>query len=143
MSISGLDLLFIEVNNIEESLQFYSGMLGFEVKKYTRDSEPSMATLQVGTLKIKLAQHLETMLRRGRGVNFLLGVDDVDEYYRVLTERGADVRPPADEGWGGRFITLEDPDKYRLFFVTWSDRFSDEQSDNEKHLREEAAQFLD
>ncbi|MFN2515286.1 MAG: VOC family protein [Pyrinomonadaceae bacterium] len=134
MSISGLDLLFIEVNNIEESLQFYSGMLGFEVKKYTRDSEPSMATLQVGTLKIKLAQHLETMLRRGRGVNFLLGVDDVDEYYRVLTERGADVRPPADEGWGGRFITLEDPDKYRFFFVTWSDRFLDEQSDNEKHL---------
>lgn len=142
MSVSGLDLLFIEVNNIEESLQFYSGMLGFEVKKYTRDSEPPMATLQVGTLKIKLAQHLETMLRRGRGVNFLLGVDDVDEYYRVLTERGADVRPPADEGWGGRFITLEDPDKYRFFFVTWSGRLLDEQSDNEKHLREEAAQFL-
>jgi hypothetical protein len=32
------------------------------------------------------------------------------------------VAPPADEGWGGRFITLEDPDKYRLFFVSWSER---------------------
>lgn len=125
MSISGLDLLFIEVNNIEESLQFYSEVLGFEVNKSTPDSEPPMATLQVGTLKIKLAQHLETMLRRGRGVNFLLGVDDVDEYYRKLTERGADVNPPADEGWGGRFITLEDPDKYRFFFVTWSNGESD------------------
>ena len=28
---------------------------------------------------------------------------------------------PADEGWGGRFITIEDTDKYRFFFVTWSD----------------------
>lgn len=147
MSISGLDLLFIEVNNIEESLHFYSGLLGFQVKRYNPDSEPPMATLQAGTLKITLAQHLETMLKRGRGVNFFIGVDDVDEYYRELTERGADVRPPADEGWGGRFITLQDPDKYRLFFVTWSDRESgrhlDQRSDGKEYRREEAAQFLD
>jgi catechol 2,3-dioxygenase-like lactoylglutathione lyase family enzyme len=121
MSVSGLDLLFLEVNSIEESLAFYNGVLGFEVNKHTPDSEPPMATLQAGTLRITLAQHLETMLKRGRGVNFFLGVADVDEYYRQLTARGVDVWPPADEGWGGRFITLQDPDKYRLFFVTWSD----------------------
>jgi predicted enzyme related to lactoylglutathione lyase len=120
MSISGLDLLFLEVNNLEESLQFYSGQLGFEVNKYTPESEPPMATLQAGTLKITLAQHLETMLRRGRGVNFFFGVDDVDKYYRELSERGVEVHPPTDEGWGGRFITVQDPDKYRLFFVAWS-----------------------
>jgi predicted enzyme related to lactoylglutathione lyase len=147
MSISGLDLLFIEVNNIEESLHFYSGMLGFQVARHNPDSEPPMATLQVGTLKITLAQHLETMLRRGRGVNFFLGVDDVDQYYRELKQRGADVRPPVDEGWGGRFITLQDPDKYRFFFVTWADSESDthldQKSDSKEYLREEAAKFLD
>jgi predicted enzyme related to lactoylglutathione lyase len=121
MNVSGLDLLFLEVNSIEESLAFYNGVLGFEINKHTPDSEPPMATLQAGALKITLAQHLETMLKRGRGVNFLLGVDDIDEYYRELTEKGAELSPPADEGWGGRFITLQDPDKYRLFFVTWSD----------------------
>lgn len=121
MNVSGLDLLFLEVNSIEESLAFYNGLLGFEINKHTPDSEPPMATLQAGALKITLAQHLETMLKRGRGVNFFLGVDDVDEYYRELIARGADVWPPTDEGWGGRFITLQDPDKYRLFFVTWSD----------------------
>ena len=126
MNISGLDLLFLEVNNLEESLQFYRGQLGFEVSKDTPDSEPPMATVQGGTLKITLAQHLETMLRRGRGVNFFLGVTDVDEYYRELRERGVEVHPPTDEGWGGRFITVEDPDKYRFFFVTWLDGRSDE-----------------
>ena len=80
-----------------------------------------MATLQGGTLRITLAQHLETMLRRGRGVNFFFGVDDVDKYYHELTNRGVDVHPPADEGWGGRFLTVADPDKYRLFFVSWFD----------------------
>jgi predicted enzyme related to lactoylglutathione lyase len=121
MTVSGLDLLFLEVNSLEESLAFYNGVLGFQINKHTPDSEPPMATLQAGALKISLAQHLETMLKRGRGVNFFLGVDDVDEYYRQLKELGADVWPPADEGWGGRFITLQDPDKYRLFFVTWTD----------------------
>jgi predicted enzyme related to lactoylglutathione lyase len=128
MRVSGLDLLFLEVNSIAESLAFYNGVLGFAIEQHTPDSEPPMATLRAGALKITLAQHLETMLKRGRGVNFFLGVADVDEYYRELTERGTEVWPPADEGWGGRFITLQDPDRYRFFFVQWfeQDRESEE-----------------
>lgn len=78
-----------------------------------------MATLAAGKLRITLAQHLETMLRRGRGVHLFFGVEDVDAFYQELKERGVDVSPPVDEGWGGRFITVQDPDKYRFFFVTW------------------------
>jgi uncharacterized glyoxalase superfamily protein PhnB len=61
------------------------------------------------------------MLKRGRGVSFFIGVSDVDDYYNQLRAKGVEVYPPADEGWGGRFITLQDPDKYRFFFVTWND----------------------
>ena len=132
MNVSGLDMLVLEVNSIEESLSFYNGALGFDIDKHSPDSEPPMATVLAGQLKITLAQHLETMLKRGRGVSFFLGVDDVDEYYSQLKERGAEVWPPADEGWGGRFITLEDPDKYRLFFVEWS---QDESEDTEAWLQ--------
>ena len=119
--ITGLDLLFLEVNSLEESLAFYEGVLGMEVESINIDSEPPMAKLRGGQLKITLAQHLETMLRRGRGVHFFIGVEDVNLFYEKLAEKGADVRPPADEGWGGRFVTLEDPDKYRFFFVTWKE----------------------
>jgi uncharacterized glyoxalase superfamily protein PhnB len=118
--VTGLDLLFLEVNNLEESLAFYNGQLGFENLRQDFDSDPPMATLRAGTLKITLAQHLETMLRRGRGVHLFMGVQDVDQYYQKLKDGGLYVSPPADEGWGGRFITLEDPDKYRLFFVSWT-----------------------
>jgi uncharacterized glyoxalase superfamily protein PhnB len=121
LKISGLDLLFLEVNSIEESLAFYHGVLGFEIQKHNPDSDPPTATLLAGALKITLVQQLETMLKRGRGVSFFLGVDDVDGYFAELQRRGAEVREPLDEGWGGRFITLQDPDKYRLFFVTWNE----------------------
>jgi len=114
-----LEFLFLEVNNLEESVAFYRDALGFEVSKHSPDSEPPLATVQAGNLKISLAQHLETMLKRGRGVSFFVGVNDVDDYYNQLRAKGVEVYPPADEGWGGRFITLQDPDKYRLFFVTW------------------------
>ncbi len=117
--ITGLDLLFLEVNSLEESVAFYQGVLGMELESINYDSEPPMAKLRSADLRITLAQHLETMLRRGRGVHFFVGVEDVDRFYERLAEQGADVRPPVDEGWGGRFVTLEDPDKYRYFFVTW------------------------
>jgi len=112
-------LLFLEVNNLEESLAFYNGQLGLEIDSNNPTSEPPMASLRAGDLKITLAQNLETMLRRGRGAHFFLGVSDVDEYYEYLLSKDVEVKPPVEEGWGGRFITVQDPDKYRFFFVTW------------------------
>ncbi|HEY0320133.1 MAG TPA: VOC family protein [Pyrinomonadaceae bacterium] len=121
MEVTGLDLLFLEVNSLEESLRFYQEQLGFEVLTHTPEAEPPMATVRAGRTRITFVQQLETMLRRGRGVHFFLSVTNVDTFYGLLTTRGVDLKPPVDEGWGGRFITLEDPDKYRLFFVTWDE----------------------
>jgi predicted enzyme related to lactoylglutathione lyase len=120
MRIKGLDLLFLEVNNLEESLAFYSEVLGFEIESVNSGAEPPMATLRAGKLKISVAQQPETMLRRGRGVHFFLGVDDVDSFYETVRRKYPELQPPVDEGWGGRFVTLQDPDKYRFFFVTWT-----------------------
>ncbi len=119
--LTGLDLLFLEVNSLQDSIQFYRERLGFELLTLTEEAEPPMATLRAGRLRVMLAQQLLTMARRGRGVHFFFGVTDVDEYYEQLQAGGLDVSAPSDEGWGGRFVTLEDPDHYRLFFVAWQE----------------------
>ena len=119
MRVKGLELLFLEVNSLEESLDFYRGGLGFELEAHTPEAEPPMATLRAGGLRLMLAQVPLAMARRGRGVHLFLTVEDVDEFYDFLRAGGLQVEPPSDEGWGGRFVTLEDPDRYRLFFVTW------------------------
>jgi predicted enzyme related to lactoylglutathione lyase len=121
MLLTGLDLLLLEVNSLEESIKFYHEQLGFDIESSDPEAEPPMTTLRAGRLRITLVQQLETMLRRGRGVHFFLTATDVEAYYAQLKRRGIELAPPTDEGWGGRFITLEDPDKYRLFFVTWTE----------------------
>ena len=118
--ITGLDLLFLEVNNLEESLAFYTDILGFATESNNSDAQPPMATVRTGTLRITLVQQIETMLKRGRGVHFVLQVHDVDDFYQRLVARNTQTSPPRDEGWGGRFVNLQDPDGYRLFFVTWT-----------------------
>ncbi len=121
MRVKGLELLFLEVNSLEESLDFYRTGLGFELEAHTPEAEPPLATLRAGALRLMLAQVPLAMARRGRGVHFFLTVENVDEFYDFARSGGLDVEPPSDEGWGGRFVTLEDPDRYRLFFVAWDE----------------------
>jgi|SRR5436190_11830989 len=117
--ITGLDLLFLEVNNLDESLRFYSEVLGFSIVSHDPGADPPIASLRAGSLRVTLVQQLETMLKRGRGVHFVLGVESVDQFCESVRAHHVKVSPPRDEGWGGRFVSLQDPDGYRLFFVTW------------------------
>jgi len=120
--VTGLDLLFLEVNNLEDSLSFYHDRLGFEIESNNGGAEPPMASVRAGSLRITLVQQIETMLKRGRGVHFVLGLTDVDQFHDELKAKQIQINPPADEGWGGRFVSLQDPDGYRLFFVTWNNQ---------------------
>ncbi len=122
--MTGLDLLFLEVNNLEESLSFYREQLGFEIVSQNLAAEPPIATVGAGSLRITLVQQLETMLKRGRGAHFVLGVSNVDQFHQKLAANGTASTEPRDEGWGGRFVSLQDPDGYRFFFVTWESRGS-------------------
>ena len=119
LMIKGLELLFLEVNNLEESVTFYHQMLGLEIESHQTEAEPPIATLRAGSLRINLVQQVETMLKRGRGVHFVFGLADVDDFYDRLATAGVEITEPRDEGWGGRFVSLQDPDGYRLFFVAW------------------------
>ncbi len=114
-----IDFIWLEVNDIKRSLEFYCDQLGFNTEEGDIEAEPPIVTVRAGKLKLMLAQEYKPMITRGRGINLFLRVSDVDRYYDEIRSRGLNVAPPVDEGWGGRFITLQDPDGYRLFFFTW------------------------
>ena len=89
--LTGLDLLFLEVNNLQDSVDFYRLKLGFEVETANAEAEPPMATLRAGRLRLMLAEQPLTMARRGRGVHFFVGVGDVDAYYEQLCACAVEV----------------------------------------------------
>jgi uncharacterized glyoxalase superfamily protein PhnB len=120
MNVKGLDFIWLEVDSVKRSLEFYRDELGFTVDESDIESEPPMATVRAGNLKLILAEEFKPMITRGRGISLFVNVKDVDELYRQLRSRAVRLDPPVDEGWGGRFITVKDPDGYRFFFFTWT-----------------------
>jgi predicted enzyme related to lactoylglutathione lyase len=113
-------MLFLEVDSLAESLDFYSTGLGFKIDQHKPEAEPPMAMLRAGRLRLSLAQRPNSMMKRGRGIYFFITVDDVDEFYDFLVAGGIETfDPPEDAGWGGRFFAIVDPNGYRLFFVKW------------------------
>ena len=120
MTIKSLEMLFLEVDNLEESIDFYETGLGFKIDQHRPDADPPMTTLSVGRLRLTIAQRPNPMSKRGKGIYFFLTVEDVDEFYEFLVAGGIETYdPPQDSGWGGRYFAIMDPNGYRLFFVTW------------------------
>ena len=51
IGIRALEMLFLEVDNLEESLDFYSTGLGFKIDQHKPEADPPMATLRAGRLR--------------------------------------------------------------------------------------------
>jgi len=87
------------VSDLKKAISFYENILG--LKKTTE--WPSGAIFDVGGVQFGL----ET----GRKQEIFLLVDNVDETYKNLKEKGVKfVTEPKDQPWGARTATLVDPD---------------------------------
>jgi len=55
--------------------------------------------------------------RRGKGVLIGFGIDDVDQYFREVAERGVVAHhQPVNQEWGDRDFSVRDPDGYEIWF---------------------------
>ena len=90
----------IGVSDLENSVSFYEDILGLEkISEWSTGAIFDIAGVELG---------LET---RAKPEIFLL-VDDVDEAYRNLKEKGVEfVAEPKDQAWGGRTAIFVDPDE--------------------------------
>ena len=89
--------VFMYVNNVEKSLEFYNEIVGAEVAQIHAESEGapiSLAILRIGDFTIMLhpqAPHAEEFAdtRVGVGIHLQLRVDDVDAFYQHCLDEGA------------------------------------------------------
>jgi lactoylglutathione lyase len=114
--------LFVE--DIGASIDFYTKVLGFEVLREHPGDYASLrcgdVTLGIGPIS-KLPKGVGyftreiASLRRGLGVEIVLEIDEVDEWYRHVSGSGHPVfEPPQDRPWGLKDFRIIDPDGYYL-----------------------------
>ena len=110
----------LHVEDAARAVAWYA-RLGF-VKEWEHQFEPGFPVVAEVTrdgLSLFLTEHAGDCQVDGAAYIF---VDDVDALYREITARGVSVlEPPEDAPWGGREMSVLDPDGNRLRFATRQD----------------------
>ena len=121
------------VFDLQESLRFYTDVLGFRLL-YERKGERFAyldlegAQLMIEELSDSSRQFGSAPLERplGRGLNMQIQISKVDELYERVVSSGAEVVITMEEKWyrvdsqegGNRQFVVSDPDGYLLRFYT-------------------------
>lgn len=112
---------FLMVSDIDESVEFYTEVIGLETTK--RDGEVRFDT---GGATLVLEEDFDEEVlagfgleppgeNRGDGVIVVIEVDDPDAIAERAREHGAEVvSEPRDVDWGRRMCLIADPDGYVL-----------------------------
>ncbi len=104
----------IYARDVDRSLAFYSGRLGFELIE--RDDGYARLTAPGGgsTLAIHLAE-ADRELPRSEGIRLYFEIEEIDRLCDRLAEAGiAFLQPPKEMPWGWRHAYLKDPDGHEI-----------------------------
>jgi catechol 2,3-dioxygenase-like lactoylglutathione lyase family enzyme len=114
----------LNVADVEASLAFWDGLIGFDViHRYEPDGKLMFASLQTGEV---------TLMLNGRGGDpaarqarphyteavLSFGVESVHALVAELRAKGFDAPDPAAESYGLDEIIIRDPDGYEIAFTS-------------------------
>ena len=116
----------IYTSNLEESIKFYQGILGFEIEEYYPDNEnPTWVCLRIGNDRFGIGKTFSDINHKlhprgvdGSGVQFYIRVDDVDRVYDELKNELEIIDDIESKNWGDREFTFKDPDGYLISFYS-------------------------
>lgn len=115
----------VVTSKMEESKAFYSELLDFGVT-FENDFYLLMHTPnQQAEISFLLPDHpsqqpLFQDAFQGKGLFLTIEVEDVDQKYKELKEKGADIKIELrDEPWGDRHFAIEDPNGVGIDIVEY------------------------
>jgi uncharacterized glyoxalase superfamily protein PhnB len=111
----------LTVNDLERSLRFYADVLGFFVGERWIDSGVLRgAMLKAGSCQLGLSQDDWSKGRdrkKGEGMSlWLKTAQSLDALAARIKSSGSVADGPTQESWGGRSLSVYDPDGFRLRF---------------------------
>ena len=107
-------------SNLEKTKEFYD-LLGFDVQ----ESE-DMVKVKIGDFTLAFIDENKTPIKnesgmqpKGLGIYIYIEVENVDEYYASINEKGVIPRTePKTWPWNKREFVVKDPDGYKLVFYS-------------------------
>lgn len=113
-----LNSLLLYVSDLKRSSDFYKN-LGFEISSKEDYVDTKLDDFTLRLLDKNKAHFKQDSNRepKGVGVFIYVEVDNIDEYFKTLKEKGlSPSSEPRDWPWGNREFALKDPDSYKLIF---------------------------
>ncbi|MGH9311795.1 MAG: VOC family protein, partial [Vicinamibacterales bacterium] len=111
----------LTVSNLEQSLRFYTNVLGFILGDRWTDNNGVLrgVMLKAGACGLGLSQDDWSKGRdrkKGEGMSlWLKTAQDIDALAQRITAAGGSLaQGPKTEEWGGRSLSVDDPDGFRL-----------------------------
>ena len=110
------------VDDISESVEFYTTILGFEALEGSAGYAPvknGAVILGLGMAKsLPKSHYFNPQIqaeRRGLGTEIVLEVEDIDQYFAKVTKSGYPILTPLKKRpWGMTDFRVTDPDGYYL-----------------------------
>jgi len=110
------------VNDLEKSLAFYTGVLGFHVKeRWMHEGKLAGVELVAGVVSFFIGQDdWKKGKDRVKGVGFRMyctTVQDIDALATLIKARGGKLlEEPKTQSWGTRDFAVADPDGFKITF---------------------------
>jgi catechol 2,3-dioxygenase-like lactoylglutathione lyase family enzyme/GNAT superfamily N-acetyltransferase len=106
----GVPILYSE--DVRRSLLYYTDILGFD-GRWEWGNPPDFGGVHKDSVEIFFCEKGQG----NPGTWFSVFVDDVDEFYHTIREKGAKIlTTPENMEWGVREMIVEDPDGHRIRF---------------------------
>jgi uncharacterized glyoxalase superfamily protein PhnB len=110
----------LTVKDLQKSLAWYAGVLGFAVdRKHEREGKLMAVSLRAGDVRVLITQ--DDGARgwdrvKGEGFSLQITTDqNIDEIAKRIKEHGSSLdSEPADTPWGARVFRVRDPDGFKL-----------------------------
>jgi predicted enzyme related to lactoylglutathione lyase len=108
----------LAVQDLARSTRFYIEVLGFQLDPV---DAKGWGFLSMDSFKLMLGECADEVAATETGNHswfVRLMIEDIDEYHRVISSRGAEViAEPADKRWGLREFVIRTPDGHRIMFA--------------------------
>lgn len=115
--------VFLYVDDVMKSLEFYNEVMGAEVRQCLAEDEgvpPTLAILQLGDFTLMLHSRDDVPGPAangpvGVGIHLQMQVPDIEAFHAHCIDQGAMLSlsgEPVDQEWGWKEVALRDPDGY-------------------------------